>query len=180
MAKRPAEDTLLRGSPSKRCYRSLSAADLPLERMAPTGGVSPPSLLALMGARKRPRHFEDSQKQEDAPLYREPANCDTRKHGANVLLQQTSGGSRGPRSPSTLTSSKKRPRDDTAGLETTIPKANDKAGEDNNTEDCSYNTFQYWKLPLPELNLSLLEDENHSKSKEEPKVKDFAPDAMET
>ncbi|XP_056275201.1 uncharacterized protein C9orf40 homolog [Pseudoliparis swirei] len=176
MAKRRAEDTLLRGSPSKRCYRSVSAADLPLERMAPTGGESPPSLLALMGGRKRPRHFEDSQNQEDAPLYREPANCDTR----NVLLQQTSGGFRGPRSFSTLTSSKKRPRDDSAGLETVIPNANDKAGEDNNTEDCSYNSFQYWKLPLPELNLALLKDENHSKSKEEPKVKDFAPDAMET
>ncbi|XP_034397711.1 uncharacterized protein C9orf40 homolog [Cyclopterus lumpus] len=180
MAKRRAEDTLLHGSPSKRCHRSLSSVGLPLESMAPTGCVSPPSLLALMGCRKRPHHPEDPQKQEDAPLYREPANCDTRKHGANILPQQTSGGFQGPRRSSTLTSSKKRPRDNCASLETAIPKENDKAGEDNNTEDCTYNSFQYWKLPLPELNLSLLKDENHSQRKEEPKVKDSASDAMET
>lgn len=180
MAKRRAEDTLLHSSPSKRCYRSLSSDDLPLGSMAPTGGVSPSSLLALMGCRKRPHHVEDPQKQEDAPLYRKPANCDTKKHAANILPQQTSGGFQDRRSVSTLTSSKKRPRDDCARLETVIPKATDKAGEDNNTEDCTYNSFQYWRVPLPELNLSLLKDVNHFQSKEEPKVKDSTSDAMET
>ncbi|XP_068422585.1 uncharacterized protein wu:fa19b12 [Clinocottus analis] len=180
MAKRRAEDTLLHSSPSKRCYRSLSGDDLTLESMASTGGVSSPSLIAMMGCRKRPHHFEDPQKQEDAPLYRNPGNCDTRKHAASILPQQTSGCFQGRRSSSTLTSSKKRARDDCAGLETVVPKANYTAGEDNNTEDCTYNSFQYWRLPLPELNLSLLKDANHSQSKEDSKVKDSASDAMET
>ncbi|XP_075960658.1 uncharacterized protein LOC142964283 [Anarhichas minor] len=183
MAKRrPDDTTLLHGSPSKRCHLSLSSVDLPPESMAPTGGVSPPSLLALMGSRcrKRPHHFEDPEKQEEAALHRKPACCDTRKHAATLLALQTSGGFQDRRGSSTLTGSKKRPRDDCTGLETVAPKANDKAGEDNSTEDCTYNTFQYWRAPLPELNLSLLEDANHSQSKDRPKVKDSSSDAMET
>ncbi|XP_068559852.1 uncharacterized protein C9orf40 homolog [Cebidichthys violaceus] len=182
MAKRRSEDALLHGSPSKRCHLSLSSVVLPPESMAPTGGVSPPSLLALMGSRcrKRPHYFEDPENQAEAPLYRKPACCDTRKHAATLLTLQASGGFQDRCSSSTPTSSKKRPRDDCTGLETVAPKANDKAGEDNDTEDCTYNSFQYWKVPLPELNLSLLEDANHSQSKDKPKVKDSSSDAMET
>ncbi|XP_044053136.1 uncharacterized protein wu:fa19b12 [Siniperca chuatsi] len=183
MAKRRAEDTLLQDSPSKRCYRSLCSVDMQLGSMAPTGGVSPPSLLALLGGRnrKRPYYFEDPEKQEEAALYRKATNCDTRKHAASVLTVQTSGSFQDRRSSSTLTSTKKRPREDCAGSETVIPKANDKADEDINTEDCTYNSFQYWRVPLPELDLSLLEDANdHSQTKDKSKLTDTSSDAMET
>lgn len=53
------------------------------------------------------------------------------------------------------------------------------ADEDANTEDCTYNSFQYWRVPLPELDLSLLEDaSDHSKTKD--KSKASSSDAMET
>lgn len=53
------------------------------------------------------------------------------------------------------------------------------ADEDANTEDCTYNSFQYWRVPLPELDLSLLEDASaHSKTKD--KSKASSSDAMET
>lgn len=130
MAKRRAEDTLLHDSPPKRCYRSLCSVDLQLgSGMAPTGGVSPPSLLALLGSRcrKRPHYFEDPEKrEEEEALYRKTTNCDTRKHAADNALtqvQQTSGSFQNRRSSS---SSKKRPREDCAGPESVIPKANDK------------------------------------------------------
>ncbi|XP_054467561.1 uncharacterized protein wu:fa19b12 [Anoplopoma fimbria] len=186
MAKRLAEETLLHGSPSKRCYRSLSSVELQLESMAETGGVSPPSLLGLMGSRcrKRPHTFGDPEKQEQeeeeegAPLSCKPAHCDTRKHAADMTALQTAGSLQGRRGSST--SSKKRPRDDCAGLETAIPKANHEADEDHDTEDCTFNSYQFWRVPLPELDLSLLDDANHSQSKDEPKVKGSYSDAMET
>uniref|UniRef100_A0A3Q1EWP7 Putative WW-binding domain-containing protein n=1 Tax=Acanthochromis polyacanthus TaxID=80966 RepID=A0A3Q1EWP7_9TELE len=46
-----------------------------------------------------------------------------------------------------------------------------------NTDDCTYNSFQYWRVPLPELDLSLLEDTgDHSQSKEKLKTKDSSSD----
>lgn len=132
MAKRRAEDTLLHDSPSKRYFRSLCSVDMQLGSMPPTGDVSPPSLLALLGsrARKRPYYFEDPDKQqeeEETSLHRKATRCDTRKHAANVLTEQTSGSFQGRRSSSSaLTSSKKRPRDDCGGSETVVPKEKDK------------------------------------------------------
>ncbi|XP_070759955.1 uncharacterized protein [Enoplosus armatus] len=187
MAKRRAEDTLLHDSPSKRCYRSLCSVDMQLGSMAPAGGVSPPSLLALLGdrSRKRPYYFEDPEQQEEeaaaTALYRKATHCDSRKHAADVLTVQPSGSFQDRRSSSTPTSSKKRPREDCAGSETVLPKANDKADENTNTEECAYNSFQYWRVPLPELDLSLLLDANgRSQTKDKSKVKDSSSDAMES
>ncbi|XP_047447062.1 uncharacterized protein wu:fa19b12 [Mugil cephalus] len=172
MAKRRTEDTVLNDSPSKRCFRSLCRVDMQLESMAPTGGVNPPSLMALLGSRcrKRPYYFEDLERQEEeGALFPKTTHCDTRKPAASVL---TSGSFQEHRSSSTVTAcTKKRPRKDCTSSEGPIPKANDKA--DTDTEDCTYNSFQFWRVPLPELDLSLLEDD-HSQTKEKPK------DAMET
>lgn len=130
MAKRRAEDTLLHDSPSKRCYRSLCSVDMQLGNMAPsTGGVSPPSLLALLGSRcrKRPYYFEDPEKHEDAAVYRKAAHCDTRKPAASVSTVQTSGSFQERRGcSSTPASSKKRAREDCTGSEAVVPKANEK------------------------------------------------------
>lgn len=49
-----------------------------------------------------------------------------------------------------------------------------------NTEDCMYNSFQYWRVPLPELDLSLLgEASNNTGAEDKSKVKDSFSDAME-
>lgn len=176
MAKRRAEDTLLHNSPSKRCFRSLCAVDIQAESMAPSGGVSPPSLLALLGTRcrKRPQYFDE----EETASYRKTSHYDARKRAVNVSAVQTSGSFQDRRS-SSVTSSQKRPREDSEEPDTAVPKSNDKADEDANTEDCTYNSFQYWRVPLPELDLSLLEDASaHSKTKD--KSKASSSDAMET
>ncbi|XP_004544281.1 uncharacterized protein wu:fa19b12 [Maylandia zebra] len=176
MAKRRAEDTLLHNSPSKRCFRSLCAVDIQAESMAPSGGVSPPSLLALLGTRcrKRPQYFDE----EETASYRKTSHYDARKRAVNVSAVQTSGSFQDRRS-SSVTSSQKRPREGSEEPDTAVPKSNDKADEDANTEDCTYNSFQYWRVPLPELDLSLLEDASaHSKTKD--KSKASSSDAMET
>lgn len=133
MAKRQAEETLLNDSPSKRCCRSLYGVDMQRVSMAATGGVSPPSLLALLGSRsrKRPLYFEDPEKlqreEEDASLYRKTTHCGTRKLAVKVSAEQTAGNFQDSRSPSSaLISSKKRPREDCAASETIITKENDK------------------------------------------------------
>lgn len=133
MAKRRAEDTLLHDSPSKRCCRSLYSVDMQRVSMDPPGGVSPPSLLALLGSRsrKRPLYFQDPEKLEreevEACLYRKATHCATRKHSATALTERTSGNFQDSRSPSSaLISSKKRPREDCAGTETIMTEENDK------------------------------------------------------
>uniref|UniRef100_A0A3P8SVE5 Putative WW-binding domain-containing protein n=1 Tax=Amphiprion percula TaxID=161767 RepID=A0A3P8SVE5_AMPPE len=166
MAKRRAEDTLLHDSPSKRCYRSLCCVDLQLESEAPSGGVSPPSLLALLGSRcrKRPYCFEDPEKQEEAALFRTTTNCDTRRLQPCLY-----------------------PCSNKTGVDLNISGSlfclcpSFQSDGDTNTDDCTYNSFQYWRVPLPELDLSLLEDTgDHSQSKEKLQTKDSSSDAMET
>nr|XP_020446191.1 uncharacterized protein C9orf40 homolog [Monopterus albus] len=183
MAKRRAEDTVLDESPSKRCCRSRCSVDMQMESMSSTRAVSPPSLLALFGnrCRKRPYHFEDPEKQEAAAgLCHKPKHCDTRKPASSVLSLQTSGSFQDRGSSSARTTKKKQARKDCVGSETVVSKTNDGAEADKNPEDCSYNSFQYWRVPLPELDLSLLEDNDHSQTKDKSKIKHSSSDAMET
>nr|XP_046242840.1 uncharacterized protein C9orf40 homolog [Scatophagus argus] len=183
MAKRRAEDGLLHSSPPKRCCRSLCSVDMQLGSMVtPSGGVSPPSLLALLGSRsrKRPYYFEEPAKQDEEALYRKATHCDTRKHAANVPSVQASGSFQDRRSScSAPTSSKKRPREECVGPDTVTPKDDDKADDDTSTEDWSYNSFQYWRVPLPELDLTLLEDASDGSQKGD-KSKVSSSDVMET
>lgn len=181
MAKRRAEETLFHDSTSKRCYRALCGIDMQLESMV--APKSPPSLLALLGSRcrKRPYYFEEpgqqqQQLEEEAPL-KTTHRCDTRKHAPDVFTVPTSASSQERRSSIKPPNSKKRPRKDSVGSET-VPKANDEADADSTTEDCTFNSFQYWRVPLPELDLSLLEDAN-AQTKDKSKVKNSS-DAMET
>lgn len=126
MAKRRAEDTLLHDSPSKRCFRPLCGVDMQPESLVPTVGLSPPSLLALLGNRcqKRKHYFEDQEKLEQtASVYRRSTHCDSRKHAGKGL---TSGSFRDPRCSSTDTSTEKVPREHCTGSETVPPKATNK------------------------------------------------------
>ncbi|XP_033182029.1 WRNPLPNID domain-containing protein [Anabas testudineus] len=184
MAKRRAEDNLLHDSPSKRRYRSLYSVDMQLHSVARSGGLSlsPPSLMALVGSRcrKRPHYFEDTDKEAQeaaAGFYYKTTHCDTRKHEANVLTVQTSGSFQESRISGTFTNHKKRQREDCVCANTATTKAKELADAGTNTEDCTYNSFQYWRVPLPELDLSLLEDAgDHSQAKD----KDSSSEAMET
>ncbi|KAM3611688.1 uncharacterized protein V6R79_022631 [Siganus canaliculatus] len=184
MAKRRAEDTLLHDSPPKiKCCRSLCGVELRLGSMAPVGGVSlsSPSLLALLGSRsrKRPYYFEDVGKPEEAALYHNIAHYDdVRKRAGDVSTMQTSGSSQDRRSFGAALNCKKRPREEPDSISAA---ANDTVVEDASAEDCTYNSFQYWRSPLPDLDLSLLEDVNaQCPSKDKSKDRDFSLDAMET
>ncbi|XP_074527329.1 uncharacterized protein LOC141791039 [Halichoeres trimaculatus] len=184
MAKRRAEDSLLLDSPSKKCCRSLSNVDMQLGGMPPSGGVSPPSLVALLGSRcrKRTHYLEDLEKQEDElATYLKPTRCDARKHAAHISTVQTSGSFQVRHNSSTITSSRKRAREDCTSPESASPKNTDKTDGDTNVEDCTYNSFQYWRVPLPELDLSLLEDTSSiAQTPNKSKVKDLSFDYMET
>ncbi|XP_072244382.1 uncharacterized protein [Leuresthes tenuis] len=182
MAKRRAEDTLLHGSPPKRYCRSLCSGNMQPKSMAETGGVSPPSLLELLGSRcrKRPYYFEDQEKPEHADSRLRRALCEPREQAANVLTVPVSGSFLDRRSSLTVTS-KKRPREGSLGSETVIPTVNNKTQEDSHSEDGTYNSFQYWRVPLPELDLSLLgDDRDYSQTKEKSKASGSSSDAMET
>lgn len=53
--------------------------------------------------------------------------------------------------------------------------------DDTNTEDCIYNSFQYWRVPLPELDFLLLGDtSDYSQWEDKSKVEDSPSDVMET
>ncbi|TKS79009.1 hypothetical protein D9C73_012095 [Collichthys lucidus] len=179
MAKRRAEDScsssvLLHGSPSKRCCSSLcGGVDMQLGSVVPTGAVSPESLLALLDSRSRKRpHYSEEQPGEGAAAAAAAGLYLKATHAANV---ETFPGSFQDRP-----GSKKRPREDSTVSETVAAEEDDQADEDANTEDCAYNSFQYWRLPLPELDLSLLEDaDDHSQTKDKSKVSSSS-DAMET
>ncbi|KAF3696006.1 putative protein C9orf40 -like protein [Channa argus] len=165
MAKRCAEDVLPHDSPSKRCYRSLCSVDMQLQSVGPIvgGNLNPPSLLSLLGrrCRKRPYYVEEPECEEAAGgPHIKTTHCDIRKHAGNVLSVQISGNPQDRRSSNTLTSPKKRAREEGAGSEAVSVKPDVQADLDTNTEDWPYNSFQYWRVPLPELDLSLLEDAN--------------------
>lgn len=117
MAKRRADDTVLRDSPSKRCCRSLHSVDKQLQRGLLTHvSMAPPSLLALLGSRcrKRPHYFEDPAKDETTAgdAHYNLAPCDTAKRVADVSTVRTSGSFEEHRTSATFTSHKKRHRED--------------------------------------------------------------------
>ncbi|XP_034547955.1 uncharacterized protein wu:fa19b12 [Notolabrus celidotus] len=181
MAKRRTEDGLLQHDPPSKKCRPLCSVDMQLGGMAPSVDVSPPSLLDLLGSRcrKRTHFFEDLEKQEDeVALCLKPTHCEARKHAVHV---STSGSFQERRSPGTLTSSRKRSREDCTSPDTTSTKTGAKTDEDTTEEDSTYNSFQFWRVPLPELDLSLLEDYNdHPQTQKKSKVKDISADTMET
>ncbi|XP_061672751.1 uncharacterized protein wu:fa19b12 [Syngnathoides biaculeatus] len=147
MAKRRTDDSLFSQSPAKRKFRCLCrVVDLQLEGMAARGGVSPSCALALLSGRcgKRPRSLEDS----DVPQERAPRSLyNTNYHAQTCGLSHEDLRS---------FASKKRRREEPVGLETDTAPVYSKTEAD--AEDCTYNSFQYWRAPLPQLDLSLLEE----------------------
>ncbi|XP_056142959.1 uncharacterized protein LOC130118536 [Lampris incognitus] len=204
MPKRRAEDALHDG-PRKRDHRPLcGGGDMQLESVGASGCVGPPSLLALPGGRCRERtcYFDDPEGPQASPTGRKAADGDPRNRASNgVSTTQHSGSFHDRRASATCPSFKKRQREESV----VPPHAFSQVGDgvqsfsnsrqvpfvsvaiaapvncDNENEDCIYNSFQFWRPPLPELDLSLLEDVNNQpEPKEKPKLKDSSSDLMET
>ncbi|KAM4579572.1 uncharacterized protein V3H82_008792 [Fundulus diaphanus] len=179
MAKRRAEEAVLLGSPTKRKpFPPLCCVDMPMESVAPAGGVSPPSLLTLLGSRCRKRpHYFDNEEANLCPLI---SLSGSGKHAKYALKEQSSGSFQDQRMSCAL-SRKKRPRVNSVGSDTVTPTDKDKTAEDSSDEDGTYNSFQYWRVPLPELDLSLLEDaSDHQQTKDKANDRDATSDAMES
>ncbi|XP_059920446.1 uncharacterized protein wu:fa19b12 [Gadus macrocephalus] len=179
MTKRRAEDALFGGVPTKTCYGSLCSLDMQLKGSATSGPVDPPSLQALLGSRcrKRPYSPEEADVQESI-LNRKPATDDPGNHALNSAMADSSSSSRDRSTSPTRNIAKKRARDDENVPQKTVPKVA-KANNDkiDDSEDISFNYFQFWRIPLPALDLSLLEDED---SKSESRKNVTAKDGMET
>lgn len=177
MAKRRAEETVLFDSPSKRRhFPAIYSVDVQLGSMALVRSPSPQSLLTVLGSRcrKRPPHFDN----EDADSCERIAHSDSGKHAKDVLTEPFSGSFQDGGTSYAL-SRNKRAREDRVDSDIVI--ATDKTAEDSTDEDAMYNSFQHWRVPLPDLDLSLLEDiRDHSLKKDEPKSSDTTADAMET
>uniref|UniRef100_A0A1A7WIY4 Putative WW-binding domain-containing protein n=1 Tax=Iconisemion striatum TaxID=60296 RepID=A0A1A7WIY4_9TELE len=177
MAKRRAEERLLFDSPTKRrCVQvqPLSKVDVRLESMVPTGGG------VRSRCRKRP-HVLENEKAEEAVLCLRRPLCESKKPPPNVLTEPISESFQEECTSSRTVQVQKRPRVDHVGPEAVLPSCDDKAVENTHAENCIYNSFQYWRVPLPELDLSLLEDlSDSSQTKQEPKATDSNLDAMET
>ena len=126
MTKRRAEQVLFHDVPSKRCVCLSGCFDTQLESMAATGGLSPPSLLALLGSRcrKRPFYFEDEEEHRGKMQPRKIANidhcmcasCDSPTMSSGSFLDRSCANSA-----STSTNSKKRARDDLSISKTASP-----------------------------------------------------------
>lgn len=169
MAKRLAEEVLFNSPPSKKNHRGLCNVNMRLESMALSGGVSPPSLLALMGSsrrRKRPFNLEKSEETDlDLALSRKCPQADLLiKNPSNVTSGQlqTSGNVQESRisANTTSTNSSKRAREDSGGPADTATVKVD--ADTRDTEYSSYNSFQFWRIPLPALDMSLLQESSQN------------------
>lgn len=176
MTKRRAENILPPEIPHKRCFRSLSDNDKPYGGVNVIQNAIPFSLLTLaeQRCRKRPSYLEDSLDTDNLP----------RKVAANRVNSELAD------------TCKSRTFDDGAGRPVTRrssralqTQSNKQTNEENNItagdkvmhtdEDLSpFNSFQFWRVPLPELDLSLLETEPSAGSHIASSTKDL--EAMET
>ncbi|XP_036381796.1 uncharacterized protein wu:fa19b12 [Megalops cyprinoides] len=197
MTKRRAEDDLLCDVPLKRCIRSCRIdAQLPGMAVVCGGNVcNSPSLPALPdNCRKRTYNFEEQE--VTRPRKKSTTN---NMHGVvemhvkgsnNSSFNTKNSGSFQEENKafpvSTLTShgavSKKRMRDESIASQDNLLLSE----EGTSTEDdlCTFNTFQFWRVPLPDVDLSLLQSDDRAVQSSHPPVKDSAMvseiDAMET
>ncbi|KAJ0019521.1 hypothetical protein NQD34_007090 [Periophthalmus magnuspinnatus] len=175
MAKRRAtEDILISTSPLKKC-RGLCSVDMQQESVAASVGVSPPSLLALLGSRgrKRPFYFEEAEETDfDLALFRKSTHSNLQMkpahpshHMNTVHEQQTSGNFQESRNSTNAKSTNKRAREDCdEPADTAKPKAMVDTKTDN---EANFNSFQFWRIPLPELDMSLLQEPRKDSNSEE-------------
>ncbi|KAK7164399.1 hypothetical protein R3I94_002949 [Phoxinus phoxinus] len=177
MTKRRAESILPPEIPSKRSFCSLFNIDKPVAGVNVILNANPPSLLSFSGqrCRKRPKFLDDPLDTINLP----------RKVAANRVDSVLADNTCKPRSFEDAGRSAVTRRSSCA-LQT---ESNKQPDEENNLtagdkamhtdEDLSpFNSFQFWQVPLPELDLSLLETEPSAGSCTASSTKDL--EAMET
>ncbi|KAL1274093.1 hypothetical protein QQF64_026907 [Cirrhinus molitorella] len=177
MTKRRAENVLPPEIPHKRCLRSLSDSDKPVGGANVIQNANPSSLLSVTGqrCRKRPSYLEDSLDTDNRPIKVSAKRVNSVLEDKNTCKSRTFEDDAGR--PVTRRSSR------------TLQTQNKQTDEENNVtaedkvmhtdEDLSsFNSFQFWRVPLPELDLSLLETESSARSSIVSSTKDS--EAMET
>ncbi|CAM4543354.1 hypothetical protein PO909_026201 [Leuciscus waleckii] len=178
MTKRRAENILPPEIPSKRSFRSLFNIDKPVAGVNVIQNANPSSLLSFSGqrCRKRPKFLDEPLDTINLPRKVSANRVDSVLADKNTCKPRTfedAGRSAVTRRSSCAlqTESNKQPEEEdnlTAG---------DKAMHTD--EDLSpFNSFQFWQVPLPELDLSLLETEPSAGSCTASSTKDL--EAMET
>lgn len=163
MTKRTAENVLAPEVPHKRCFRSVSNK--------PVGGenvIQNASLLTLdeQRCRKRPNSVEDQLDTDNLPRKVAAGRVNSVLDEKNTCQSRTfeddddDGDAVTRRSSRALqTESNKQPDEQNKHT------AGDKVMHSD--EDLSsFNSFQFWRVPLPELDLSLLEGEPCSETME--------------
>lgn len=178
MTKRRAENKLPPDIiPHKRCLRSLSNID-----DKPVGGEvttvqsgNPPQLPSNLGqrCRKRPNYNEDSPNTDDMPK-KIPANRANPMLGDKNTCKSRKFEDAGkpvarPPSHALEVESKKEKEDKNTTGDKVMPTDEDLT---------AFNSFQFWRVPLPELDLSLLETESSPGPNDTISTKDL--EAMET
>ncbi|XP_030647684.1 uncharacterized protein C9orf40 homolog [Chanos chanos] len=165
MTKRRAENVLLSDVPNKR-LSSLCGPETHHKCAHMVQTTASPSLLTLVGnrCRKRPNFFEEEEESHEFTL-----------SPKKTLTSMKNSPDRGMSSGRFRDESKPPVRSSSC----VPPKTGTREGVTCTDEDLSsYNSFQYWRVPLPELDLSLLDGDNASETSGTSHSKDL--EAMET
>lgn len=200
MTKRRAEDALFCDAPLKRCARSLCRIDAQSPGMAVAFGanVNPASLPSLAESCRKRAFCSDEQELTEVarPRKKSTADRDNRtvethvsgkynivslKHSGSFFEEENKQSEISVlNSPGSF--SKKRMRDDSVGSENVLQQPD--KGTLTDDDHCTFNSFQYWRVPLPEVDLSLLQTNGDAEELSQQPVKDSSAlsetDAMET
>lgn len=194
MTKRRAETLFIHDNLSPTTI-SLFRFDTQFESMAAAGDLNPPSMLALLNnkhRKKRPFHFEEGRSHEENSPPRKIStsnklvtvtslDCSVQdgrfKKGCDVMPVRESNAYL-----------KKHAREDPASLHcfnkvidgVLKPVTSIVEHDDGDSDLSKFNSFQYWRAPLPALDLSLLQDLDSTLQPKGQFIKHVLCDAMET
>lgn len=199
MTKRRAESIFIHDNLSPKTF-SLFRFDTQLESMAAAGDLNPPSMLTLpllsnKHSKKRPFNFEEERSHEENSPPSKISNRDKLvsvtsldclsmsakdgrfKKGCDVMATRESNACQ-----------KKRAREDSGSLHcfnkvidgVPEPVTSIVEHDDGDTDLSTFNSFQYWRVPLPALDLSLLQDPDSTLQAKGQFIKHVLCDAMET
>lgn len=163
MTKRTAENVLSPEVPHKRCFRSVSNK--------PVGGVNVTQNASLLTSdeqrcRKRPNSVEDQLDTDNLPRKLAASRANSVLAEQNISQSRTFEDDDDAGRPATRRSSRAlQPESSKHPDEQNKHTTGDKVMHSD--EDLSsFNSFQFWRVPLPELDLSLLEGEPCSETME--------------
>ncbi|KAJ8401543.1 hypothetical protein AAFF_G00378600 [Aldrovandia affinis] len=194
MKKRRAEGSLHCDVPLKRCIRSLCQIDAQLPAMAVAcgGNAGNPQSLPVLAENCRKRaYYSDDQELLEAARPRKKSTTGSasrvvENHVQGKVHVNHSGSFQEEKEEFPLSSlcglSKKRMRDETDSSRDLLLQP----GKGTSTEGdlCTFNSFQYWRVPLPKVDLSLLQTDDDAEELAQQPVKDSSVlseiDAMET